>query len=65
MHQTELVLVIVYTIVVTKTLLDMLRWMKNPKPADERPHDWAIHPVLLAFTLPAYIFALYIALPID
>ncbi len=64
MHQTELVLVVIYTIVVTKTLLDLLKWMRDPKPADERPHDWAIHPVLLAFTLPAYIFALYIALPI-
>ncbi len=63
MHLTEAALVACYTMVTAWNLIDILRWVRDPREPNERPDNRPIHPLLVAFTLPGFAFALYLAWP--
>ncbi len=61
MHITGAIVVISYVAVVAWVFADLVRWARNPAEPRERPHDWPLHPLLVAFALPAFAFAVYLA----
>ncbi|MEO2241698.1 MAG: glycosyltransferase 87 family protein [Euryarchaeota archaeon] len=61
MHITGAIVVIAYVAVAAWTFVDLVRWARNPRKPRERPHDWPLHPLLIALALPAFAFAVYLA----
>ena len=62
MHLVVSFVIIVYTFFVALALYQVLSWLRDPSPVDERPHDWIVHPVLAVVTLPAFLFGLSLLL---
>jgi len=62
MHLVVSFVIVVYTFFVALALYQVLSWLRDPSPVDERPHDWIVHPVLAVVTLPAFLFGLSLLL---